>query len=344
MLQDIWYPVAWANDLSRNPIGRTIANEPLVMYLSESGDPIILSDTCPHRFAPMHLGKVVGDAIQCAYHGLRFGADGACVHNPHGNGARPRAARLTKYPAVASDTIVWAWIGDPALANEASIPRFPWLNGGDGLALTGEHTMHMPLSWELIVDNLMDLSHASYLHPDTLGFPPGGREKVGTRREGNTIVSERMIFDSLPAFVWRATNAVAEGEKVDHWADMRWDPPGCFYLDVGVMAVGAERADGNFLSSAQLVVPETDTSSFYLWKMFRNYELGNDEMTVAIETAATQAFLQEDEPMIAAVQARMAGRDFWQMKPLLLPQDAGAVQARRVIDALRSKPAEAEAA
>lgn len=334
MLQDIWYPIAWADDIGRTPLGRMIANEPLVIFMSEEGAPIVLSDTCPHRFAPMHRGRVVGNTIECGYHGLRFGADGSCVHNPHGSGARPRAARLTRYPSVSQDTIIWAWIGDPERADIATIPSFPWLNGGDGLALTGNHTMHMPLSWELIVDNLLDLSHASYLHPDTLGFPPGAREKVGTSKNGNTVVSERMLFDSYPAFVWRATNAVADGQKVDHWADMRWDPPGCFYLDVGVMDVGTPRETGNYLSSVQLVVPETETTSFYLWKMFRNYEVDNHEMTLAIEDAATKAFATEDEPMIAAVQRRMAGRDFWEMKPLLLPQDAAAVQARRIIQKL----------
>jgi vanillate O-demethylase monooxygenase subunit len=57
-------------------------------------------------------------------------------------------------------------------------------------------------------------------------------------------------------------------------------------------------------------------------------------MTEAIEAAVVQAFSTEDEPMVRAVRDRMAGRNFWDMRPLLLPQDSAAVQARRVMDAL----------
>ena len=77
-----------------------------------------------------------------------------------------------------------------------------------------------------------------------------------------------------------------------------------------------------------------ELASYYFWKMFRNYALADSGITAAIEAAVVQAFEIEDEPMISAVQSRMAGRDFWSMKPAMLPSDSAAVQARRVMDDL----------
>ena len=41
--------------------------------------------------------EIRGDAIECPYHGLRFDRTGQCVHNPHGDGRIPSAARVTRY-------------------------------------------------------------------------------------------------------------------------------------------------------------------------------------------------------------------------------------------------------
>ncbi len=109
-------------------------------------------------------------------------------------------------------------------------------------------------------------------------------------------------------------------------------------MDAGIVGTGREKATGRILSSVQIITPATATSSYYHWKMFRNYALGNADVTKAIEAAVIQAFETEDEPMISAVQQRMAGREFWSMKPLLLNSDSAAVQARRVVSALTDPP------
>jgi len=111
-------------------------------------------------------------------------------------------------------------------------------------------------------------------------------------------------------------------------------------MDAGIVGTGGRKEDGRILSSVQIVVPSTDTTSYYFWKMWRNYELDNPAVTAGIEAAVVQAFETEDEPMIAAVQDRMAGREFWSMKPLLLSSDSAAVQARRIMNDLQNKKAD----
>lgn len=81
--------------------------DPVVVYRGADGTPVALADRCPHRFAPLTLGKVTGDSIRCPYHGLMFGKDGACLHNPRGNGARPAALSVRSYPVQVQDGVIW---------------------------------------------------------------------------------------------------------------------------------------------------------------------------------------------------------------------------------------------
>ena len=335
-VKELWYTAAWSDDVTRALIPRTITGEHIVLYRSESGEAVALSDTCPHRFAPMHLGKLVGDTIQCGYHGLRFDSAGTCVHNPHGNGATPKSAKLKRYPIVELDGIAWVWMGEGQPADVATIPRFPELHDTN-YAFTAPHTMTMPLAIDLIVDNLLDLSHAAYLHPATLGAAEGTKDVTAVKKSGTRIQSDRLIPGAAPAFVFQATGAAGPDDIVDYWANMRWDPPGVFSMDAGIVTAGGRQEDGKILSSVQIVVPATETSSYYFWRMYRNFNEEVPGMTEAIEAAVTQAFSTEDEPMITAVQNRMAGRDFWSMKPMMLPQDSAAVQARRVVDELKAR-------
>lgn len=343
-VRDLWYAAGWAQDVKRELLPRTIVGDHIVLYRTLAGEAVALSDTCPHRFAPMHRGRLEGDTVECGYHGLRFDRGGACVYNPHGNGATPRAAHLRRYPLVERNGLIWLWMGDEAAADVSAIPDFDWLDD-DRYAFTGAHTLVMSLASDLVVDNLLDLSHAAYLHPKTLGAAKGTKDITSVKKDGTRIQSDRLIPGAPPAFVFTATGAAKADDIVDYWANMRWDPPGSFYMDAGIVEAGGRKEDGRILSSVQIVVPSTETTSYYHWKMFRNFDLDNAQVTAGIEAAIFQAFETEDEPMIAAVQKRMAGREFWSMKPLLLSGDSAAVQARRVMsDLLNKKPREDAAA
>ena len=334
LLKNVWHAAAWSEEVSDRPFARTIANEPVLLYRGRDGTIIALSDTCPHRFAPLHRGKVVDDAIECGYHGLRFDRKGACVYNPHGDGAIPKSASIKAYPVVEQDTLIWVWLGDPALADASSVPEFPWLNEAETYDFSGGHVMHMPLAWDLILDNLLDLTHGAYLHPDTLAPTPGLKTETDVRRDGERIYSLLSTFDAPPPPIWTATGAATGEVHVDTWLEMRWDAPATFFLDVGVMPTGESREQGNALPTVHIITPETEETSHYFWKMFRNFNRGNDEISAVMEDFATRAFQLEDLPMIRAVQERMAGRDFWELDPVLLPTDAAAIQARRMLKKL----------
>jgi vanillate O-demethylase monooxygenase subunit len=342
-LRNVWYPFAWGEEVGRDLFGRTLLNEPIVAYRKEDGTAVALADTCPHRFAPLHKGKLVGDCVQCPYHGLQFNDSGACVHNPHGDGRIPVAAKVKSYPLVERDTLLWIWMGKPDEADPSTIVDFSCLNN-KSYAYTNGRVMRMPIRQELMLDNLLDLTHAAYLHPTNLGSAAVANGRMTVTQTGNTVLAKNLYPDGLPAAVFSATGACSADQPVDYWVDVRWDPPACMYFDAGVTPAGRPRSEGALLSSAQLLAPESETSTHYFWRVYRNYLCDQKELTAGIEAAVAQAFATEDEPMILAVQDRMAGRDLWALKPVLLSTDTGAVRVRRLIAQMFEEEAKREPA
>lgn len=329
-LRNVWYPFAWSEEVGVDLFPRTLLDEPIVAYRLRSGTVVAIGDTCPHRFAPLHKGKLVDDCVQCPYHGLKFDAAGACVHNPHGDGKVPAAARVKSYPLVERDTLLWIWMGTPSAADPAGIPDFSFLNNA-AYAYTQGKVMRMPLRQELMLDNLLDLTHAAYLHPENLGSEAVSRGTLAVSQTGNTVLAQNLYPNGLPAPVFPATGACPADRPVDYWVDLRWDPPASMYFDAGVTPAGQPRSEGALLSSAQLLAPESESTTHYFWKVYRNYLCESKELTAGIEAAVAHAFATEDEPMIQAVQDRMRGRDLWSMKPVLLSTDSGAVRVRRLL-------------
>src|SRR4051794_6661097 len=110
-LRNVWYAAAWSEEIGRTPLGRKLLDRPITLFRATSGTSVALADRCPHRFAPLSKGKLVEDAIQCPYHGLRFDTDGRCVYNYHG--PVPKAASVHRYPMMERYGVAWIWMGEP---------------------------------------------------------------------------------------------------------------------------------------------------------------------------------------------------------------------------------------
>jgi phenylpropionate dioxygenase-like ring-hydroxylating dioxygenase large terminal subunit len=78
-LRNYWYVAAYDHEIGRRPLGRIILGEPIVFYRLEDGTPVALEDRCAHRHLPLSMGTLVGDTLQCHYHGLRYDKTGTCV-------------------------------------------------------------------------------------------------------------------------------------------------------------------------------------------------------------------------------------------------------------------------
>jgi len=185
----------------------------------------------------------------------------------------------------------------------------------------------------------MDLSHAAFLHPDTVGNEAVGRGSMTVKEIDGGLQVNNWYPNGNPSPALAASGAAPADSIVDFWNDVRWLAPGALWLDSGVTPTGRPRSEGSIFSSSQFLTPETAGSTHYFWQVYRSYNLGQPAITQAIVDAVHYTFAHEDEPMIAAVQKRMAGREFWSLKPVLLQTDAAAVKARRLMAQLRSAEA-----
>lgn len=328
-LRNAWYAAIWSEMLGRVPIARRMLDEPIVFYRTEAGRAVAMVNSCPHRFAPLDRGEVVGDEIQCGYHGLRFGADGRCTFSPQTPDAPPNA-RIRTYPIVERDTIVWIWMGEGD-CNPELIPAHPLLNDSPerrtvrGYYRSAGH-------YQLVIDNLMDLTHPEFLHAGSLGSPDLNSANYQVKRTGPRSVRSNRWFThgSAPPAFERAFPT--GGRAVEHWVDMLWTAPANLALTVGITLSDTPRSAGQESQSLHLLSPETETHTHYLFSSTRTHLLDSEEQDRRQLELIRRAFETEDSPMLAAVQENMGTSDPWSLRPLVLPGDKGALLTRRLLD------------
>lgn len=326
-LRNCWYMAAWGEEVTAAPFARRILDEPILMFRTGDGAAVALSDRCPHRFAPLHLGRLAGDRIQCPYHGLEFDSGGRCVFNPQGSGATPAAASLRRYPLVEHQAGLWIWMGDPDRADPSTVPDYPFLC--DPAFARDQGYMHTRAHYELMSDNILDLGHVDFLHRGSLGCEATARARPRTRQLGDRIHCDRWMPDApqgpLPSLLFER-----EG-PVDAWIDVMWDPPALMFLHFGMTDVGGAREGARETRNVHFMTPETARTTHYFWASCRSFRLGEPGLSEIIRAGIEAAFATEDKPMIEAQQEMMGASDFWSLKPVLLQGDAAAVMARRTL-------------
>jgi phenylpropionate dioxygenase-like ring-hydroxylating dioxygenase large terminal subunit len=335
-LRNCWYVAFWGQDLSVGElVPRRILDEPLVFYRQEDGIVRALVDACPHRFAPLSLGRLLPNGhLQCGYHGLEFDGAGACIRNPHASGRIPPNARVTSYPVVEKHSLVWIWMGDrPADAN--LIPDFSLFEKSDPAHVSKRDWMRMNANYMLINENLLDLSHASVLHDGILGNEDMIPAKIDVLQDGRRISVVRFMPDvPVPALYDQLFRR--DGRKVDIWAEQRWDCPGCFINDTGATEPGGERAAGTGVYGTHFLTPETESTTHYHFAAVRQNprswgEPIDSELRQIVSDLRRRAFEDEDKTIIDAQQRNFDDPAIDTSHPVVLEVDVGPVRCRRLM-------------
>ena len=347
LLQNAWYVAAWAEELRPGEtLARTILGEPVVLFRKADGAPVALEDRCPHRFAPLSMGKLIaGDRIQCPYHGLELDASGICVHNPHALKNIPSRARVASYPVVEKHRALWIWMGR-GNADPACIPNFSVLDEIPEFCGTKLDSIKIDAGYKLIVDNLLDLSHTSFLHAGTLGNADTINSTVEVEQEGNDVIVTRFATNAAPpgrsAMQWPG-----HPERVDVFTRMRWMAPSTLNLLTGVCEIGRPWETGTGIHALHMLTPETERKTHYFFTAVRfglrtNDEAANRAIQEKIAQQRRYAFEIEDAPVIEA-QQRNLERARRRLEPMTLSVDAGAVRFRHVIERLEAAEAQCKA-
>jgi phenylpropionate dioxygenase-like ring-hydroxylating dioxygenase large terminal subunit len=339
-LRNVWYAAIWSADLPPGEIvPRTILGTRLALFRTAGGRPAVLEDRCPHRFAPLHRGKLLDDGnVQCGYHGLEFNAAGTCVLNPHGDGKIPAGATIRSFTVSEKHTMIWIWMGD-APADESRIPDYSIFDDAPPAHVLERGTIEIAADYRLITDNLLDLSHASYLHPGSLGnVEMASVTETEVSIEGQSVRVHR-LSPSVPIPGTQALMFGKPTELVDKWNTIVWRPPGNMILENGACDPGADPKTGTGYHGVHLLTPETENTTHYLFSAVRfNVRESDPVLTEQIRERLSvirrRAFEAEDEPMIREQAAIVAELGDAAPRQTLLAIDAGAARFRRILDDL----------
>ena len=330
-IKNIWYVAAWASELDETmPLGKVIIGEPVMFWRDASGNLIAQEDRCPHRHAALSMGRVEGDQIRCMYHGLKFSSSGECTHVP-GSDIIPPNCSLQTYPVAEKYNWIWVWMGDPEKADEALIPD----------CFADEKHYRSPkgklvynANYELINDNLTDLSHLDFVHETSLGGLTGyhwATELPEISQIENGLLLQRWMRQPL--------NPEA-GEMPDSWNRYRYMLPGIFLQEVKLYPHGtAQQCDYGvppdditpFMDriDQQAVTPISETQTQYLFCVGATKDSVESEEAVSDLTVVNTAFA-EDKAMIEG-QQRIWNLTSESQKKAFIHHDKAPALLRRMI-------------
>lgn len=337
-LQNTWYVACSVQELAEQadrPLGRTICGQRMVFFRDPEGKVASVEDFCPHRGAPLSLGKLCHGKLVCGYHGLEMGCDGRTVHMP---GQRVRGFPAIRRFAVAErHGFVWVWPGNADQACEARLPTFEFFDNPDWAY--GGGLYHVKADYRLMIDNLMDLTHETYVHAGSIGQAEIDETPCHTTVEADQVITQRHMQGIQAPPFWQMAmkaNGLDPHAKVDRWQICRFSPPSHIMIDVGVALAGQGGFDASADVKASSVVvdfitPETETSMWYFWGMARKFKPQDAELTESIRRGQGKIF-SEDLEILERQQANLS---LWpDRKLLMLNIDAGGIQSRRIIDRL----------
>lgn len=329
-LRNAWYPAGWAHDLQDAILPIRLLDDPIALFRDEHGTPRALFDACPHRFAPLSLGTRRDDRIVCKYHGLEFSSEGTCLRNPHGRGGISSALNVRSYPVAEKYGMLWVWTGAAALAEDTPLPSLPFFER-PGLAwVYGQ--VEVATNYELVIDNLLDLSHVEFLHPFLAS--PGNSARTTFRAEqvGEVVTAYNDVrqepITGLFQILWDGEEQIAN--LVAH---MQWQAPANLSLKTGMSTQDVVGDDDPAIFVMHLLAPSDADSTRYFWAAGRNKALDNPQVSQMLHYGTQNAFENEDEPMLRAVRSRMRSNDLFAHRPAILPIDAAAVLVRRILAA-----------
>ena len=333
-IRNAWYVAAWTHEIEPGRIhARTVIDQPLVLFRTANGI-VALEDRCPHRFAPLSMGRLEGDALRCMYHGLKFAPDGTCIEIP-GQKLIPQSACVRRFPLHVMGSWVWVWMGDAAAADVAKIPPTLALDDPAYRLMAGQ--LDYDAHYLLIDDNLLDLSHLSFAHEKTLGMdmPQWAdlRPRMSPIERG--LRFERWHTGHRPRGFMKKL-----GEEVDVWTTYDFLFPGVFLQRTCFHPAGTADRSGRgspqgeplfYRIDEQAVTPISGRASRYFYAAGARANDIDPDRLERLFAVTTTAF-HEDKRLIEAQQKLIELEPDRKMLPTSL--DAGPTQFRKLVEAM----------
>jgi len=325
--RQFWYIAGLARDFGRKPLERTLLGQSLVFYRSTQGRPVALMNRCPHRSYPLAHGQLEGDILRCGYHGLAFAPDGRCTEIPSQETV-PRGICTRSYPVAERGPFVWIWMGDdPADADESAIPDTNWLESPDWSHVTSY--LFLRANYVYLHENLLDLSHFTYLHPTTLGTPEYARTPFDVQVQGDVVRITRHVAacDVPPIYSRTGIAGKMSRRTVSEFISPAMHHASAVMSDLAP-APGARRDFTIYIT--HFATPETQDTTHYWFAFARDFALGDAEVDEYMKSSALTAF-NEDRHALEEIARIYRGEPGAPGAEIHVRSDGAGVAARRIL-------------
>lgn len=328
-LRNAWYVAAISNTVKQELRAVRMLGADLVLYRTRDGKPVALEDACPHRKLPLSMGRLIGDTVECGYHGLTFDALGKCVAAPTQDRIPPTAAVKT-YPAVDRYGLLWIWMGDSEEADESQLLV---IENYDNPAwhITSGDSLTCACNYLYLVDNLLDPSHVAWVHRTS--FAAAGTEDTPLEIDASDdgLVVSRWIYDcDAPPFYQPLIKFAGKCDRLQHY-EVRFPSVAInkgIYSPAGSGGPGwAQDGQSYEMISYNFLTPVDENNTCYFWLQQRNTDIHDDAITEQIASGARDAFT-EDKIVLEAVQRGIAEAS---TRHINLGLDAGANRFRALL-------------
>jgi len=337
-LRDHWYAAGFSDEVGRSLLDRKFLGEDVLLYRREDGAPVALENRCAHRRLPLSLGRLVGNAVECGYHGLVYDATGACIKVP-GQSVVPDV-RLRTYPVVERHRYLWIWMGDPARADPNLIPDFSRLDSLD-VSLT-RIELKPECHIQLVIDNLLDLSHLAYVHSTTTGNAAVAEDAiVKTEIHGDVVQVKRWIRNVEPAPTFVQFGGY--NGRVNLWQVSEFRAPSYIRVSYGSAPVGSPMPEGDDIWTKgdwgfQVFHGLTPETTHQFRHVAHDRGIGDPQATAEFHRQCDQ-IIREDLAIFAVQQRTLdaeanGGSPSTVNARLATHADGGLLQARRINERL----------
>ena len=337
-IMDDWYVAAWGHEVKDQLLPRTLLGQRVVLYRAANQQVVALEDRCPHRSMPLSAGTLEHDTIVCAYHGFRFNSEGNCIEVPS-QATCPHNVGIKNYRTFERGPVVWIWMGDPDKADLSQLPAQVWLE--DAQWETSQGYLHLQASYVRLHENLLDLTHLSFLHAKSFGTPDYAKAAFETEiGDGHFALLRNVVPTTLPPVWGVPTGLTGQGQAA---RIVRSE-----FRSVGIHEVSVSFYDCHLPESARetfrirtahMPTPETATTTHYFIVHGRDFAQHDAATTQFMHDQLFVAF-QEDVDGLALQEQALAATAPEDLYEFSVASDGPAVAMRRYLLARQLKESE----
>jgi phenylpropionate dioxygenase-like ring-hydroxylating dioxygenase large terminal subunit len=310
-----WWCIGPSAMVGDQPVGIKRLGVALVAWRDTSGKVNLIEDICPHRGAPLSMGRLEDGKLSCRYHGVEVSGEGIVTAVP----AYPQCAYVGKkmvrsYPVVEHFQGLWAWFGEDEDTEPLPLvfPREYESADWTGFPIS----MTWQTNYQYMWDNVLDIMHPEYLHKDTQYFESG-------------VANQVLVTPTDTGFTVR--REISKGDNVEL---MEFIDTGAFWFRIGYNAPPECGPGGNWRIFPLATPIDEHTCQITIWRMRNVAGWEADLFRFMFNTKLEHynwEIVQEDKDILE-------GMPPWPMQEKLYQHDVGLARLRRhVRDVVRKQ-------